>query len=158
MYNQIEAAMDQTKRQITKIAREVQAYVRKSMKMQGVGSGECDILHIVRKNPGISPAEISRELMMDKAAIARRTANLEGKGFLSREADAEDRRKIHLYATAKCEEVKESRTALEARFYSWLVEDLEEDELKAFTATLGKLYEKSKAESRAGFPDLLAEV
>ena len=149
--------MDRTKRQITKIAREVQNYVRISMKIQGVGSGECDILHLVRKNPGISPAAVSQTLMMDKAAIAKRAANLEAKGFLRREADKHDRRKQHLFATEKCEEIKNSRTELEAGFYSWLLEDIPEEQSVQFIAVLEKLYEKAKAESRAGFPHLIQD-
>lgn len=146
--------MDSTKRRITKIAREVQAYVRIKMKLQGVGSGECDILHLVRKNPGITQGEASRILMMDKAAIARRAMNLEAKGFLRRETDEDDRRKQHLYATEKCEEVKNSKTALESEFYSWLTESIPENELEVFLSVLERLYEKSKRESREGFPHL----
>lgn len=147
--------MDLTKRRITKIAREVQSYVRDSMKIQGVGSGECDILHLVRKNPGLTPGEVSRILVMDKAAIAKRVVNLEAKGFLRREADVDDRRKQHLYATAMCEEVKISKMELESKFYEWLTADMPEDELAVFLSVLEKLYVKSKEESRAGFPHLM---
>ncbi len=147
--------MDLTKRRITKIAREVQAYVRDGMKIQGVGSGECDILHIVRKNPGITPGEVSRILVMDKAAIAKRTANLEAKGFLRRIADSKDRRKQHLYATQMCEDVKTSRTALEEKFYSWLIQEIPQDELDVFLSVLERLYARAKEESRAGFPHLM---
>ncbi len=149
--------MDSTQRQITKIAREVQSFVTSSMKLQGVGSGECDILHLVRKNPGISCIEISRILVMDKAAIARRVASLERKGFLTRETDSDDKRRQHLYATKRCEEAKESKTMLETRFYEWLTDGLSGEELGQFTAVLNRLYMKSKAESRAGFPHLRME-
>ena len=146
--------MDLTKRRITKIAREVQAYVRTRMKVQGVGSGECDILHLVRKNPGITQGEAGRRLMMDKAAITRRSLKLESKGFLRRERDEDDRRRMRLYATERCEEVKLTKAALESGFYGWLIEDRPKDELDVFLSVLERLYEKSKEESRAGFPHL----
>lgn len=150
--------MDRTHRQITKIAREAASYVRTSMALQGVGSGEADMLHLIRKRPGISPGEVASTLYMDKAAITRRVANLVAKGFLRKEADSADRRRSHLYATERCEAVKDTKTALEASFYEWLTSTLDEDELEAFSSTLDKLYQRSKEESRQGFPHLAREV
>ena len=92
--------------------------------------------------------------MMDKSAIARRTRNLESKGFLRRERDKDDGRRIRLYATERCEEIKITKTALESGFYGCLIEDLPKDELDVFLSVLERLYEKSKEESRAGFPHL----
>lgn len=150
--------MDRTHRQITKIAREAASYVRTSMALQGVGSGEADMLHLIRKKPGISPGEVASALCMDKAAITRRVANLVAKGFLRKEADDADRRRSHLYATERCEAVKDTKVVLEARFYEWLTSTLDEDEFEAFSSTLDKLYQRSKEESRQGFPHLAREV
>ena len=61
---------------------------------------------------------------------------------------------MRLYATERCEEVKLTKAALESGFYGWLIEDLPKDELDVFLSVLERLYEKSKEESRAGFPHL----
>ena len=50
--------MDQTRRQITKIAREAGKLAVRMMKETGIGSGEFDLLHAVRHTPGISQSEI----------------------------------------------------------------------------------------------------
>ena len=76
--------MDQTRRQITKIAREAGKLAVRMMKETGIGSGEFDLLHAVRHTPGISQSEICQQLHMDKGAVARRVASLEAKGYLTR--------------------------------------------------------------------------
>ena len=47
--------MDITKRQITKIAREVSKFTVRTLRDTGIGTGELDVLHTIRKNPGITP-------------------------------------------------------------------------------------------------------
>ena len=84
--------MDKTKRQITKIAREANKLVIRTMKDDGIGSGEMDLIHLVRHNPGISQKEACLRLNMDKGAVARRTASLEQKGYLTRKENPADGR------------------------------------------------------------------
>ena len=150
--------MDKTKRQITKIAREANKLVIRTMKDDGIGSGEMDLIHLVRHNPGLSQKEACLHLNMDKGAVARRTASLEQKGYLTRKANPEDGRSQLLFATAKAESLKTSKAAVETEFYAWLLEGLEEEELAAFTAALDKLYLRSKKESRSGFPHVTARI
>ena len=144
--------MDMTKRQITKIAREANKLVIRTMKEDGIGSGEMDLIHLVRHNPGLSQKEISVQLNMDKGAVARRTASLEQKGYLTRRENPADGRSQLLYATEKAETLKTSKAAVETVFYAWLLEGLDPAEQASFTAALNKLYLRSKQESRSAFP------
>ena len=144
--------MDKTKRQITKIAREANKLVIRTMKEDGIGSGEMDLIHLVRHNPGLSQKEISVQLNMDKGAVARRTASLEQKGYLTRRENPADGRSQLLYATEKAETLKTSKATVETVFYAWLLEGLDPAEQASFTAALDKLYLRSKQESRRGFP------
>lgn len=146
--------MDATKRQMTKIAREVNKLTLHVMKEDGIGSGEFDLIHLVRHNPGISQKEVSENLNMDKGAVARRAANLEQKGYLSRKENPADGRSRLLFATPKADSLKNSKAAVETEFYTWLLEDLTPEESAAFCRTLEKLYLRSKKESRSGFPHL----
>ena len=68
--------MDASRRQITKIAREAGRLTIRVMRQEGIGSGEFDLIHLVRHRPGISQKEICEELNMDKGAAARRVARL----------------------------------------------------------------------------------
>lgn len=144
--------MDITGRKITKIAREAEKLVLVSLREEGVGTAEIDLIHALRHNPGCTQARLAEILHADKAAIARRTKNLEAKGFLIRRDDPNDRRSQLLFPTEKAEEMKSSKAEIEASFYEYLTSALTEDEAAAFAALLEKLYTASKAESRAGFP------
>ena len=133
--------MDITERKITKIAREAEKLVLLSLREEGVGTAEIDLIHALRHHPGCTQAALAELLHADKAAIARRTKNLEAKGYLVRRDAPNDRRSQLLYPTEKAESLKSSKAEIEAAFYA-----------AAFAASLHKLYTVSKTESRAGFP------
>lgn len=150
--------VDVTQRKMTKIAREVNKLTVRTMRESGIGTGEFDLIHTVRHQPGISQKEISRLLNMDKGAVARRVASLEQKGYLVRKADPEDGRSQQLYATAQAETLKNSKAAIETVFYDWLLEELDEEDRQTFAAILDKLYLRSKGESRSGFPHVIPRL
>ena len=84
--------MDITERKITKIARETEKFVLIKLRENGVGTAEIDLIHAIRHNPGCTQAKLAEILNADKAAIARRTKNLETKGYLVRKNDPTDKR------------------------------------------------------------------
>ena len=144
--------MDITERKITKIARETEKFVLIKLRENGVGTAEIDLIHAIRHNPGCTQAKLAEILNADKAAIARRTKNLETKGYLMRKNDPTDKRSQFLYPTEKAETLKESKAEIESEFYEYLVSVLDEGEAETFAKLLDKLYVASKTESRAGFP------
>lgn len=149
--------MDITERKITKIAREAEKLVLLSLREDGVGTAEIDLIHAIRHNPGCTQAKLAKILHADKAAIARRTKNLEAKGFLVRIDDPNDRRSQLIYPTERAETLKSSKAEIEASFYGYIVSALTADEADQFAAMLNKLYIASKTESRAGFPHFVKE-
>lgn len=144
--------MDITERKITKIARETEKFVLIKLRENGVGTAEIDLIHAIRHNPGCTQAKLAEILNADKAAIARRTKNLEAKGYLVRKDDPTDKRSQFIYPTDKAETLKESKAEIESEFYEYLVSALDEGEAETFAKLLDKLYVASKTESRAGFP------
>lgn len=146
--------MDATRRQITKIAREVNKFTARILKLDGIGTAEYDFIHVVRKNPGITQAAIREILTLDKGAAARRAANLEAKGYLIRKANPDDGRSQLLYATEKADQLKNSKASVEALYYEYLQEPLSPGEDAEFCRLLNILYMRSKAESKADFPNL----
>ena len=147
--------MDITQRHITKIAREAEKLVLLRLKDEGVGTAEIDLIHALRHNPGCTQARLTELLHADKAAIARRTRNLEEKGYLTRQDDPDDGRSKLLYPTEKAESLKCSKAEIEASFYEYLMSTLEPEEAETFATVLDKVYRASKTESRAGFPHLV---
>lgn len=146
--------MDETKRQITKIAREVSKFTVRTMRREGVGSGEFDVIHAIRKNPGITQAGVCEITDLDKGAVARQTANLEAKGYLIRRENPADGRSRLLFATEKAERLKNSKAHIESHFYEWLLEALSKEERAEFARLLDILYHRCKAESKAEFPEM----
>ena len=144
--------MDITGRKITKIAREAEKLVLCKLRNKDVGTAEIDLIHALRHHPGCTQAALAELLHADKAAIARRTKNLENKGYLVRRDAPNDRRSQLLYPTEKAESLKSSKAEIEAAFYEYLTSTLSKEEAAAFAAALQKLYTASKLESRAGFP------
>lgn len=113
--------MDITERKITKIAREVSKFTVRQLREEGVGASEFDVIHAVRKNPGITQAGVCRITGLDKGAVARQAANLEAKGYIVRKDNEDDGRSRRLYATEKAEGLKSSKAQIETRFYEWLL-------------------------------------
>ena len=150
--------MDLTRRRITKIAREVSKFTVRTLKAEGIGASEFDVIHAVRKNPGITQAEICRLLGTDKGAVARQTDNLEGKGYLYRQENPADRRSQQIFPTEKAQLLKNSKAQIETICYEWLAEALTPEEQQEFARLLERIYLRSKAESKAGFPNLTQKV
>ena len=150
--------MDATERKITKIAREASKFTVQTMKADGIGTAEFDVIHLVRHTPGITQTQIRETLKIDKGAAAKRVASLEHKGYLIRKPNPEDGRSRLLYATEKAESLKNSKAHIEAVFYEWLLEDLTEEEKQVFCEILDKLYRKSKRQRQAGFADVAGRV
>lgn len=150
--------MDLTKRKITKIAREVNKFTVRTLRKEGIGTSEFDVIHVIRKNPGITQSEICKVLGLDKGAVARQTANLEAKGYLERKKNPDDGRSQILFATPQAEQLKNSKVHVETTFYEWLMEGLSASEQEEFVKLLDVLYLRSKAESKAGFPEMTARM
>ena len=150
--------MDSTKRQMTKIAREVSKLAGRMLRDQGIGTAEFDVVHVIRKNPGITQAGIRDQLGIDKGAMARQIASLEAKGFLIRKENPQDGRSQLLYATEKADQLKNSKAYIESVFYEWLLEPLSDQQRQEFAATLETLYLRSREQSRAGFPEVVERL
>lgn len=147
--------MDITERKITKIAREAEKSVLRYLREDGVGTAEIDLIHALRHNPGCTQAKLAEVLNADKAAVARRTQNLEKKGYLVRKDDPNDKRSRLLFPTEKAETLKASKAEIESAFYEYITTGaLSESEAETFAKLLDKVYVASKTESRAGFPHL----
>ena len=146
--------MEYPARKITKIAREAEHLVLLASRADGIGTAEIDCLHAVRHHPGVTQSELVAMLHSDKAAIARRTANLERKGYLRREPNPSDGRSQLLYATEQAEDLRNAKAEAESAFYDYLMAGLDEAQRSAFLASLDILYRRSKTESRTGFPHL----
>jgi hypothetical protein len=78
-----------------------------------------------------------------------------GKGVSYQKANPADGRSQLLYATEKADQLKNSKASVEALYYEYLQETLSPEENAEFCRLLNILYTRSKAESKADFPNLI---
>lgn len=146
--------MDPTQRKMAKIAREINKFTVRTLRAEGIGTAELDVLHAIRKNPGITQAGVCRITGLDKGAVARQTANLAAKGYLTRQDNPSDGRSQLLFATGQADRLKRSKAQVESLCYQWLTEPLSADEQQELARLLDVLYQRCKEESKADFPNL----
>lgn len=65
----------------------------------GFGRAHHRAIHFIRRNPGISVAELVEVLRITKQSLARVLRQLVDRGFVVQETDAQDRRRRRLYLT-----------------------------------------------------------
>ena len=164
--------MDATRRQMTKIAREVGKFTVQMMKEEGIGTAEFDVIHFIRHNPGVTQTEVRENLKIDRGAAAKRVATIKGYRLILTMPETMSLERRNLLkalgaqivltngqkgmagSIAKAEELKNSKAQIEAIFYEWLLENLSEEEKETFCRTLEKLYWKSKRERQSGFAEI----
>ena len=146
--------MDRTERKITKIERLAHQYTTGRLGNIGLGPSEYEFIHFVRHHQGTSQAIIADFLKQDKAAVARRAANLQRKGYITILPDEKDGRSKKIYTTELAEIVKQSKTAVESHFYEWLAEGVDDEKFAVFLDVLDELYKKGKASRKLQFSNI----
>ena len=69
--------MDITERKITKIARETEKLVLLSLREEGVGTAEIDLIHALRHHPGCTQAALAQLLYPTEKAEAMKASKAE---------------------------------------------------------------------------------
>ena len=97
----------------------------------GVPQMAFDILMFLANNPDCSTAkEISRYRGFKENIISVNVNKLVNEGFLLREGDPEDRRKVRLRCTQKASEIIQRGRALQESFIQRMLEGLTAEELR----------------------------
>lgn len=86
------------------VERQSHSYVSYRLKETGLVYSEYVLLLHLYENEGISQDEMAALLLLDKAAVARTSRGLEERGLLQKRQCNLDKRKKHLYCTAKAKE------------------------------------------------------
>lgn len=149
--------MDPTKRRIRKIDRDVQRFVAHALHNTSLSLSDYEMIQTVHHRPGITQGELCRRYSQDKSTVARRAAKLEQEGYIQRLPSEEDRRSKHLYVTEKGRALRDRKVEAEAFYFSWLTEELSEEELAALIPLLDKLHNRSRNERWAEFVHILAD-
>lgn len=121
---------------LLRLAREL----RKETADLGITSRQATLLWLVRRNPGLSLAELAAEEGISPPALSGHVDRLELAGLLERVRSSDDRRRVGLQLTSEGERVLRR---VRARRTTWLAQRLfalEPDELEAVEAALPALW------------------
>jgi DNA-binding MarR family transcriptional regulator len=131
-----EVAASELRPVLLRLAREL----RKETEQLGVTARQATLLWLVKRNPGLSLAELAAEEGISPPALSGYVDRLERAGLLERVRSTEDRRRVGLRLTD--EGVKLMRR-IRARRTTWLtgrLQRLEPAELEAVEAAIPALY------------------
>ena len=108
--------MDITERKITKIAREAEKLVLRTMWETGVGTAEIDLIHALRPIPAAPRRRWRSCCTRTKPPSPAEQKNLEAKGYLVRRDAPNDRRSRCCTPTEKAENLKSSKAEIKRPF------------------------------------------
>jgi DNA-binding MarR family transcriptional regulator len=131
-----EVAASELRPVLLRLAREL----RKETEQLGVTARQATLLWLVKRNPGLSLAELAAEEGISPPALSGYVDRLERAGLLERVRSSEDRRRVGLRLTD--DGVKLMRR-IRARRTTWLtgrLQRLEPAELEAVEAAIPALY------------------
>ncbi|MDA1132354.1 MAG: MarR family transcriptional regulator [Proteobacteria bacterium] len=91
--------------------RDITAEPDRLLARHGFGRAHHRAIHFIRRNPGISVAELVEVLRITKQSLARVLRQLVDRGFVVQETDAADRRRRNLYLAARGEALEDQVSA-----------------------------------------------
>lgn len=111
----------------------------------GVPQMAFDILMFLANNPDCSTAkEISRYRGFKENIISVNVNKLVNEGYLTRQGDREDRRKVRLHCTEKAAAIIQRGRALQEQFIRRMLEGLTQEELGVHTHCLETIAANAK--------------
>lgn len=106
-------------------------------KLEGTGINSCDrpYLYYICRHPGVSQETLSAALLVNKSSVARRLAQLEKEGYVTREPDENDRRVLLVSPTKKAQELLPVLQEMAREWNEIITEGFTAEEIEVF-ATL----------------------
>jgi DNA-binding MarR family transcriptional regulator len=128
---------------ISIIHRNLCAYMNQSLPGCDIGYGAKRFLVEIALSPGLTQDEVSERLFMDKTTTARAVKDLEEKGYIIRERDAEDKRCRRLWPTEKGKDFAPRVLAARKKAQETLSMDFSETERRQLADWLKRLSENA---------------
>ena len=148
--------MENYKRYFYGISRIAQRYYNSHM-TEDLTAQEAHALRVISVHQSLNQQLLADRLGIDKSQVTRLVNRLEEQGYITREADPQDRRAKRIASTSKADAVKAMDAELTNRYYEWLLSGLENEEKERFTQTLMKLYERARESRKNNFEELGTE-
>lgn len=112
-------------------------------------SGFTVLYYMAMYGDGMTQAELTKMLILDKAAVSRTLKTLENRGFIRKENSPTDGRKQHIFLTERGREIQGHVSEVYDLIFNQLIEDVPKEDVYHCLSTLNSIHEnamKLKAE------------
>lgn len=119
-------------------------YRAEKLEKLGVSGYQDSYIIEICKNPGIAQEQLAGLIYVHKSNVARQLASLEEKGFITREADLQDKRNLLVYPTEKAFEVLPQIKKVHKEWNERILEGMSEEERDEVASIAKLLSENAK--------------
>lgn len=131
---------------INRIAQLSTCYREKKFKKLGLGEMHHAYILSVCAEPGISQEKLACKIFINKSNVARQLAQLEQKGFVTRQSDQQDARRLRIYPTEKALAIESEIRSILADWNQTLLAEISAEQQEAILSGLQTIMEKAEAE------------
>ena len=129
---------------LNNISRSQAIYRHSRISAVDLQTGHYAFVLAICREPGRSQEELAQELCINKSTVTRNLNYLEEKGYISRNAFANDKRQFSIYPTKKMlgflPEIQQAST----EWMRLLAEGIPEKELEIFDSVLNRMQDKAR--------------
>ncbi|TCL38047.1 DNA-binding MarR family transcriptional regulator [Anaerospora hongkongensis] len=120
----------------------------KELKKYGITLEQWVLLAQLSEKEGISPTDLSLVSLRDKPYTTRLIDRLAENGLIFKEESKVDKRSIFIYLTQQGAEIKKEIIPLADKINEWLVENMDEQEVKSLKVLLHRMHSNIQSHSR----------
>lgn len=131
---------------INRIARLSTFYREKEFKKLGLGEMHHAYILSICAEPGISQEELACKIFINKSNVARQLAQLEMKGFITRQSDQKDARRLRIFPTEKSLAIEAEIRSILADWNQTLLAEIPSEQQAALLSDLQTIMEKAETE------------
>lgn len=99
------------------------------------------LLHLFTLGKAISQEQLVQQIDVSKPAISRTIKSLEGKGYITRQRDPDDRRAFRVQLTEKALDIAPAIERVYNRVYTLAMKNISQDELDYFVSLFKRMSE-----------------
>ncbi|MBO0456734.1 MarR family transcriptional regulator [Enterococcus hulanensis] len=142
--------MDSFVKMVNRISQLSALYREKEFKKLGLGEMHHAYILSVCAEPGISQEELACRIFINKSNVARQLAQLEQKGFIIRQSDQKDARRLRLFPTDKSLALETEIRSILANWNQTLLAEIPAEQQEAVLSGLQTIMEKAETEMCGG--------
>lgn len=120
----------------------------KKLKKYGITLEQWVLLAQLSEKEGISPTDLSLVSLRDKPYTTRLIDRLAASGLISKEESKIDKRSSLIYLTPQGAAIQKEIIPIADEINEWLVEDMDEEEVRILKALCHKMYGNIQSHSR----------